>query len=86
MRGASFVILTAYASPGDVYAVIKEGVSEYLLKDALEDLVPAIRPVAGGRRHFGPAIVDLIAGQPEEDPLNRLTGREAEGGPGHGMG
>lgn len=74
-----FVILTAYASRGDVSAAVNEGVSGYILKDALpEDLVRAIRLVAGGRRYYDPAIIDLIVGQPDDDPLSTLTERESE--------
>ncbi len=76
---ARFVILTAYASRGDVSAAVSEGVSGYILKDALpEDLVRAVRLVAGGRSYYDPAIIDLIAGQPDDDPLSSLTGRESE--------
>ncbi len=76
---ARFVILTAYASRGDVSAAVNEGVSGYILKDALpEDLVRAIRLVAGGRRYYDPAIIDLIVGQPDDDPLSTLTERESE--------
>ncbi len=76
---ARFVILTAYASRGDVSAAVNEGVSGYILKDALpEDLVRAIRLVAGGRRYYDPAIIDLIVGQPDDDPLSSLTERESE--------
>ena len=60
---ARFVILTAYASRGDVSAAVKEGVSGYVFKDALpEDVVRAIRLVAGGRLYSDPAILDLVAG------------------------
>ncbi len=76
---ARFVILTAYASRGEVSSAVEEGVSGYVLKDALpEDLVRAVRVVASGRRYYDPAIIDLIGGQPDEAPLNRLTERETE--------
>ncbi len=76
---AKFIILTAYASREEVSSAVEERVSGYVLKDALpEDLVRAVRVVASGRRYYDPAIIDLIGGQPDEAPLNRLTERETE--------
>ena len=76
---AKFVILTAYGSREEVSSAVHEGVSGYILKDALpEDLVRAVRVVANGRRYYDPAIGDLMGGPPGEAPVARLTDRETE--------
>jgi len=80
------VVLSQYASPSYALALL-EGGSEgraYLLKERVEDvdqLVAAIRAVAGGGSVIDPKVVEaLVAGEgrSESSPLNELTPRELD--------
>ena len=77
--GCRFMILTSYASHGEVSEAVAENVDGYILKDALpEELLTAIRLIAKGRRYYDPEVMDSIINREEKDPLNMLTGRERE--------
>ncbi len=74
-----FIILTSYASHREVSEAVSENVEGYLLKEALpEELISAIRLVAGGRRYYDPEIMDSVMIREERDPLRELTRREIE--------
>jgi DNA-binding NarL/FixJ family response regulator len=80
------VVLSQYASPSYVLALL-EGGSEgraYLLKERvkdLEQLVAAIRAVAGGGSVMDPKVVEALVAEnarAEDSPLNELTPRERD--------
>ncbi len=80
------VVLSMHSDVAYVAEAIRAGASGYVLKDACaEDLVRAIRAVAGGGRYFSPplseaAVADYLRrteGQPA-DPSEALTLRERE--------
>jgi two-component system nitrate/nitrite response regulator NarL len=81
------VILTMSDSETDLANAIRAGVRGYLLKDmAPEDVVDAIRRVAGGELVVAPTMtikmIEMLRGdQPEDEPKNSLkllTDRERE--------
>jgi two-component system nitrate/nitrite response regulator NarL len=81
------VILTMSDSETDLAKAIRAGVRGYLLKDmAPEDVVDAIRRIAGGELVVAPTMtikmIEMLRGdQPEEEPrssLKLLTDRERE--------
>lgn len=77
------LVLSMY--PEDQYAVrlLKAGAAGYLTKEsAPEQLVTAIRTVAGGRKYISPAVAELLAGEigrdSEQPPHATLSDREFE--------
>lgn len=82
------VMLTTFDLHDHVHAALRAGASGFLLKDApAEQLVDAIRIVAGGEALLAPsvtqALIDEIARRPASDPasfpgLDTLTEREIE--------
>lgn len=69
------LILTGLARPGNLRRALAAGVCGFLVKDApAEDLVDALRKIAGGRRVIDP---ELALAALEAAP-NPLTGREQE--------
>lgn len=56
------VMLSMHADESYVLRSLQAGAQAYLLKDATdEDLIPAIRAVAAGRRYFSEGIASLLA-------------------------
>lgn len=56
------VMLSMHADESYVLRALQAGAQAYLLKDATdEDLIPAIRAVARGRRYFSEAVSSLLA-------------------------
>ena len=77
--GCRYIILTSYASYQEISTAFAERVEGYILKDALpEELITAIRIVAGGRRYFDPQAMDYYLNYNGQEPLSKLTGREVE--------
>ncbi|HOL18177.1 MAG TPA: response regulator transcription factor [Bacillota bacterium] len=77
--GCRYVILTSYASYQEISTAFAERVEGYILKDALpEELITAIRVVAGGRRYFDPQAMDYYLNHNGQNPLSKLTSREVE--------
>jgi DNA-binding NarL/FixJ family response regulator len=80
------VVLSQYGEPGYAVALLEGGTARrgYLLKervDDLEQLVSAIRVVAGGGSMIDPKVVEgLVAekARAEESPLSQLTPRELD--------
>jgi DNA-binding NarL/FixJ family response regulator len=80
------VVLSQYAEPGYALALFESGTARraYLLKERVEDvdqLVAAIRTVAGGGSVIDPKVVDaLVAAKARatESPLRELTPRERD--------
>lgn len=78
-------VLILSMHPEEQYAVraLKAGASGYLTKQsAPEQLVTAIRKVAGGKKYLSPAVAeqlaDAIAGDGEQPPHELLSDREYE--------
>jgi DNA-binding NarL/FixJ family response regulator len=85
-RAPRVIVLTTFDLDEYVYAAIRAGASGFLLKDAQpEDLLAAIRAVAGGDAFMTPSatrrLLDMAASKlpPEHDErLDSLTERERE--------
>ncbi len=81
------LVLTMFEDDDSVFAAMRAGASGYLVKGAQQDeIVRAIRSVAGGQAIFGPTvarrIIDFFAGAGHpgsvSNPFPDLTGRERE--------
>jgi DNA-binding NarL/FixJ family response regulator len=78
------VVLTMHAQPEYITRAVREGANGYLLKDlAVQDLLAAIASVMAGGSFFSEraqrALANsLRAGDADETPLAKLTGRERE--------
>lgn len=79
------LVLTMHAEEEYVVHVVRAGASGFLLKDsATDDLLAAVRALAGGRGYFGAHASKVLAQQvqrpntPIEDPYRDLTARERE--------
>lgn len=89
-RGAGptrVVMLTTFDDDEYVYGALRAGASGFLLKDmALEDILDAVRVVAGGDGLIAPSVtrrlIEEFAGRPEPPPAARrlegITERERE--------
>ena len=74
-----YIILTSYLSSPEVAEAFANRVEGYVLKDALpEELLTAIRLVAGGRRYYDPQVMEHFLDGSDRKPLERLTDREIE--------
>jgi DNA-binding NarL/FixJ family response regulator len=86
--GVRILILTTFDLDENVYAALSAGASGFLLKDATpEEIVHAVRVVAGGESLLAPSITSRLvrefarrptAGRPRDDLLASLTEREVE--------
>jgi DNA-binding NarL/FixJ family response regulator len=66
------IILSMHSDESYVLRALDAGARAYLLKDATdEDLIPAIRAVASGKRFFSPAVTGMLV----EDHMLRLQQR-----------
>src|SRR3982751_486875 len=76
------VVLTTYASDGEVLRAIEAGAVGYLLKDVPHDeLFRALRAVARGERYLAPAVTDRLMArwqQPARAARTALTERELD--------
>jgi DNA-binding NarL/FixJ family response regulator len=81
------IILSMHADESYIIRALAAGARAYLLKDATdEDLLPALRAIASGRRFFSPAVSSVLAGEYVsklrerglEDSYDLLTDREKE--------
>jgi DNA-binding NarL/FixJ family response regulator len=80
------LVLTTFDDDEEVLAALREGAQGYLLKDVtLEDLLEAIRTLAGGGQHIQPAVTAallhrLAAGSAPRSPVQHeaLTDREVD--------
>lgn len=88
LAGVKVIILTTFESDEYVYQALRVGASGFLVKDTEpEDLIRAIRVVAGGDALLSPSVtrrlITTLASQPHRQPvrdsrLSRLTERERE--------
>ena len=66
------IVLSMHADESHVLRALDAGARAYLLKDATdEDLLPALRAVARGKRFFSPAIAGVLA----EDYVRQMQAR-----------
>lgn len=84
---ARVVILSMHADESYLLRALDAGASAYLLKDATdEDLLPAVRAVAAGRRFFSPSVSAILVedyvrqmhAKGLTEPYDLLTDREKE--------
>jgi two-component system, NarL family, response regulator NreC len=76
---ARVLVLSMHDQARDVRRAFDAGAHGYLLKSAAdEDLVRAIRAVAGGERYVHPSLGAVLAAPPREGPLGVLSLRERE--------
>jgi DNA-binding NarL/FixJ family response regulator len=73
------VILTTYASDGEVLRAIEAGAVGYLLKDVPHDeLFRALRAVARGERYLAPAVTERLMSRYQQPARSSLTDRELD--------
>lgn len=73
------VVLTTYASDGEVLRAIEAGAVGYLLKDVPhEELFRALRSVARGERYLAPIVTARLMAQWQQPARTVLTERESE--------
>jgi DNA-binding NarL/FixJ family response regulator len=78
-RHPRIVILTTFDADEYVFSALRSGASGFLLKDATaEDLVSAVRVVAGGEALLSPSVTRRPAPRRLASTLNALTDRELE--------
>jgi DNA-binding NarL/FixJ family response regulator len=75
------VILTMHGEEQFAIRAFRAGASGYVTKDMpADELITAIRTVAGGRRHITPAVAELLAvqvsGRYDQSPHEQLSDRE----------
>lgn len=73
------VILTTYASDGEVLRAIEAGAVGYLLKDVPhEELFRALRRVMRGERYLAPVVTERLMARWQQPTRASLTDRELE--------
>ena len=73
------VVLTTYASDGEVLRAIEAGAVGYLLKDVPhEELFRALRAVARGERYLAPVVTERLMSRLQRPARIALTDRELE--------
>jgi DNA-binding NarL/FixJ family response regulator len=73
------VVLTTYASDGEVLRAIEAGAVGYLLKDVPHDeLFRALRAVARGERYLAPFVTERLMAQWQQPARAALTEREID--------
>lgn len=73
------VVLTTYASDGEVLRAIEAGAVGYLLKDVPHDeLFRALRAVARGERYLAPVVTERLMSRWQQPARSSLTDRELD--------
>ena len=81
------LLLSMYSDEGFVHQALQYGVKGYVLKSSVSDeLLQAVRTVAGGKTYFSSPISEIVAESsanprsnlPDSDPLSSLSPREKE--------
>ncbi|HEY4304930.1 MAG TPA: response regulator transcription factor [Gemmatimonadaceae bacterium] len=73
------VVLTTYASDGEVLRAIEAGAVGYLLKDVPHDeLFRALRAVARGERYLAPTVTERLMARYQQPSRSSLTERELD--------
>jgi DNA-binding NarL/FixJ family response regulator len=81
LPGCNVLILSMHKDAVYVRETLRAGARGYLLKDSIdEDLLKAVRAVAGGSGFLSPEVSATVLDdyQQTEDPFDRLTARERE--------
>jgi two-component system invasion response regulator UvrY len=82
--GAGVIVLAVHAKPPYPTRLMDAGASGYLTRDCeAEELLRAIRVVAGGQRYIGSAAakqlaLSMLSGSAKESPFEDLSAREME--------
>jgi DNA-binding NarL/FixJ family response regulator len=71
------IVLSAYSDSGHVQKAVRAGVAGYVVKDRVEDLVPAVKAVAEGRTFFSSAVLQFVK-RGAVRAKERLTPRQRE--------
>ena len=75
----SVVLYTAYPERALLLAALDAGVRGFILKEApLDELVRALRIVAGGGSYIDAALAGVLAGPASDDRIHTLTKRERD--------
>ena len=83
-KGTKIIVLAAHAKPPYPARLLDAGASGYLTRDCeAEELLQAIRVVAGGRRYIGSEAakqlaLSMLSGRSGESPFEDLSAREME--------
>jgi DNA-binding NarL/FixJ family response regulator len=80
------LLLSMYSDEGFVHQALQYGVKGYVLKSSVSDeLLQAVRAVAGGKTYFSSSISEIVEGVAnphstlqDGDPLSNLSPREKE--------
>jgi DNA-binding NarL/FixJ family response regulator len=81
------LLLSMYSDEGFVHQALQHGVKGYVLKSSVSDeLLWAVRTVAGGKTYFSSPISEIVAEStgnprstlPDGDPISSLSPREKE--------
>ncbi|MEP6733470.1 MAG: response regulator transcription factor [bacterium] len=73
------VVLTTYATDGEMLRAIEAGAVGYLLKDVPHDeLFRALRAVARGERYLAPVVTERLMARWQQPARGTLTQREGE--------
>jgi NarL family two-component system response regulator LiaR len=80
---AKVIVLTSFLDDDKLLPALRAGASGYLLKNAQpQEVARAVRAAHAGEAPLDPVVaarlVEALAAQGEEDPLDRLTPRERE--------
>jgi DNA-binding NarL/FixJ family response regulator len=88
MKLATYILLLSmYSDEGFVHQALQYGVKGYVLKSSVSDeLLQAVRTVAGGKTYFSGPISEIVTENsanprsilPDGDPLSSLSPREKE--------
>ncbi|MEO7456139.1 MAG: response regulator transcription factor [Gemmatimonadaceae bacterium] len=77
--GTRVVILTTYATDGEMLRAIEAGAVGYLLKDVPhEELFRALRAIARGERYLAPVVTERLMAHLQQPTRDALTQRELE--------
>jgi DNA-binding NarL/FixJ family response regulator len=77
--GARVVVLTTYATDGNILRAIEAGAVGYLLKDVPhEELFRALRAVARGERYLAPVVTERLMARWQQPDSAMLTERELD--------
>jgi two-component system response regulator NreC len=77
--GVPVLVLSMHDEADDVRRAFDAGAAGYVIKTAAdEDLVRAVRTVAGGERYVHPSVGAILAQPPAASPVDELSERERE--------
>lgn len=79
----NLVVLAGHGDPGAIRAMLRAGVTGYVLKQSTAaDLLAALRSAASGRRFLDSSLIDAITleelSRPEPAPAELLSSRQSE--------